>query len=201
MYTQHSINFASDQVSGPKSICWNITGASWLFAGPKNLHTVVRVSFEAFQLAKDYCLPSCPRWRHLPEATAHNLFMLPAQKLQHQNVMRQRCCQNRTMSTKFRKFPTLPFVISSFLSVIGPDTNMSGRQLPSTAVVQVNQHRWNRKCYFKCVNVQKQILTQLFSSVGIPSAKKGKKQNVPTFLLLRLRWYIYIYKYHKCKYV
>jgi hypothetical protein len=36
---------------------------------------------------------------------------------------------------------TLSFLISSFLSVIGPDTNMSGRQLPSTAVVQVNQQR------------------------------------------------------------
>ena len=56
-------------------------------------------------------------------------------------------------------------------------SNMSGGQLPNTAVVQVNPHRWSRKRYFKSIHVQKQILAQLFSSVGIPTRAQERKKN------------------------
>ena len=95
---------------------------------------------------------------------------------------------------------TLCFLISSFLSVMGPDTSMLGGQLPSTAVVQVNQHRWNQKCYFKCIHFQSKF-SHNFSQVWEfqHEHQKGKKQNVPTFLLLRLRWYVYVFMYmHLC---
>ena len=98
---------------------------------------------------------------------------------------------------------TLCFLISSFLSVMGPDTSMLGGQLPSTAVVQVNQHRWNQKCYFKCIHFQSKF-SHNFSQVWEfqHEHQKGKKQNVPTFLLLRLRWYVYVFMYmHLCIYI
>ena len=62
MYTQHSINFASDQVSGPKSICWNIAGAETCRSKGK--------AGGPLHLAKSL---GSMRWTLSPKATGYDL--------------------------------------------------------------------------------------------------------------------------------